>query len=377
MLARILLLVALLAPVAAATDGPGGRIDVHVEVTPTGATVDGASVRLLNLTPGEDYRFTLNLTKAYTTFEVRADGLDLERARQLVPHLYIEKGEAECLRVKGTCDFSLFEQFPNDEIWDVDGPARVYFVNGTAEAVVLRLGIPGPVNATLLLARDVTPPNWTLRPMQDLTTIGFYQESVTDELALADLQVRARGATEWVQNPTPTFHYLQRFPVQGLTANKTFEWRLLFEDWAGNEASTPTFLVTTPPEPVKPIPVVRVVSPLPNATVPAEGVIVKVAWDSPESPVPTDGIRLFFDKKEITEGIGRGENEAAYVPPTALAPGLHAVSVEVRNEAGGVGVAKWTFTVERAESPLPGAAALLAVACAAAFALAGRRARDR
>lgn len=373
--AVLTLLAVLVAPSALAQAQE--RIDVRIDVTRGAATVTGEGAARLNLTPGEDYRFTLNLTKDYTTFEVRASGLDLERASQLVPHLYIAMGEAECDRVKGTCDFSLFEQFPNDDVWDVDAPARVYSVNGTPDAVVLRLGVPGPVNATLLLARDVAPPNWTLRPMQDLTTIGFYQESVTDELSRADLQVRARGATEWIQNPTPTFHYLQRFPVQGLTANRTFEWRVLFEDWAGNEAATPTFLVTTPPEPVRPIPLVTIVSPLANATVPAEGVIVKVAWDSPESSVPTDGVRLFFDKKEITEGIGRGEDEAAYVPPTALAPGLHSVSVEVRNDAGGVGVAKWTFTVERAESPLPGLAASLLIAGAAAFVLNTRRARKR
>lgn len=345
------------------------EIDVHIEIPSTGpAIVQGAGVTALDRAEGERYAFALDLTAAYTTFEVEAGpGLDLARPRQLVPLLEIPDDDPWCATASvGACEYPLFEPLSNERIWDVDGPARLFFVSGDAQALRLRLGVPGPVKATLVLERDVAPPSFTIRPYTNVTPIGFFQESVTKELALADLQVRAVGETEWIPNPTPVYHFLQRFPVQGLDANTTHEVRILFMDWAGNNVTSPVYTVTTRPEPVRPIPAVTPSSPLPDATVARDGVVVRATFTSPESPVPPDGIRLFFDLTEISEGLGVSEGGVAYAPGT-LDPGLHTVSVEVTNEAGGRGMARWTFRVEGANAPglplwaLLGAAGLLAV----------------
>lgn len=375
MRAAVLALVAValaLAPALgeALAQGEGG-IDVSIDVPAAGApTVEGEGVTASEFTEGERYAFTLNLTANYTTFEVTAGpGLDLERPRQLVPALVIAADEAWCKPAKGVCDYTLFEAFPNERIWDVDGPARVFFVDGTASSLRLRLGVPGPVNATLHLQRDVTPPTFTLRPFANVTPIGFYQETVTNELALADLQVRAEGETEWIPNPTTVYHFLQRFPVQGLDADTTHEYRILFWDWAGNEASTPTLTMRTAPEPIRPIPIVTPDAPSPNATVPAEGVLVRATFTSPDSPVAPEGIRLFFDLEEVSARVGVGDGAVAYTPGP-LEPGLHTVSVEITNEAGGKGTTRWTFEVKGARTPGLPVWAILAVGLLLA---AGRR----
>ncbi|HWH09089.1 MAG TPA: hypothetical protein VNX21_07800, partial [Candidatus Thermoplasmatota archaeon] len=185
-LAVPVLLALLLAPHALAQAEE--RIDVRIAVPRQGEpTVTGGGARLLNHTPGEEARFALNLTRDHTTLEVRVANWSVERVRQVLPLLLIDAGEPMCAERTSPCDYPLFEPFPHERVWDVDGPG--------------------------------TPPTFALRPPQNVTDIGFYQETTTGELALADLQVRAVGKAEWVQNPTPTYHVLQRFPVQGLDAD--------------------------------------------------------------------------------------------------------------------------------------------------------------
>lgn len=370
-LVAVLALLVLTVPSALAQGPP--PIDVHIGIDQGSATVEGAGVELAGVTPGEEYRFTLNLTKEYTTFEVQASGLAIERPHQLVPHLRIDAGERECARVKGSCEYTLFEQFPDDEIWDIDGVARVFFTNGTATDVVLRLGIPGPVNATLVLVRDVTAPGFTVHPYGNVTTFSFYQETSTEELAIGDLQVRPAGSTgEWVVNPTPMFHFRQRFPVQGLDANTTYDARVVFRDWAGNTATSVTYQVRTMERPVVAAPEVRAISPLPDATVGQTGVVVKAEWSDPLN-VTRDGVRVFFDKKEITEGIVYRLGEVTYEPPTPLARGAHSVAIEVQNAEGGLGIARWTFSVGGSAVPGSGLLAVLATGAVVAIAVRPRR----
>lgn len=364
----VLVLLALLTLPAVAAQAED-RIDVRIAVARDGEpSVAGGGARLLDHSPGEEARFTLNLTEEYTTFEARVEGWDVERARQVLPLLHLDRNESACAGRSGACDYTLFETFPHERIWDVDGPARVFFTTGTPDEVVLRLGVPGPVNATLVLRRDVTPPTFTLRPPQNVTHIGFYQETTTGELALADLQVRRVGADDWVQNPTPAYHYLQKFPVQGLRADAEHEARVVFTDWSGNNVTSQTYRVRTLPEPERPIPVVTPLDPPPNATVGREGVVVRARFASNESPVPEGGVRLFFDKQEVTPAVGLSGDEVAYAVPEALDRGLHSVSVEVTNEAGGRGVARWTFEVGGRRVDAAPWAALAALAATALLA---------
>ena len=351
---------ALLAPGASAQ--PAGAIDATITLAPGASpTLDAPAglVRLNSSTPGERYAFDLALDREYTTFEIRAKGFELDRPRQLVPSLVVPEDE-----------YPLFHAFPNERIWDVDGAANVFHVNGTPHALVLRLGVVGPRNVTLVLEVDRTPPTYTLGERQNVTHIGFYQETTTNELALADLQVRRVGASEWIQNPTPAYHVLQRFPVQGLDAEAEYETRILFEDWAGNVATTPVARFTTPPAPFAPIPVVTILDPAPNATLPAGNLTVRVTIDSPESPVRRDGVRLFFDLREVSDALEFDGREVSYTPTTTLTDGLHRVSVEATNEAGGKGIARWSFTVGDArgnDAPLPAAIALAGLALAVAL----------
>jgi len=364
------ILLAILAPQALAQP-PGGAIDATITLAPgSSPTVDAPAgmVRLNASEGGKEYLFDLRLDRDYTTLEIRADGFRLERARQLVPSLVVNQSE-----------YPLFHDFPNERIWDVDGSANVFHANGTGDAIVLRLGIAGPRNVTLALTVDATPPEYTLGERQNMTHIGFYQETTTNELTLADLQVRRVGTEEWIQNPTPSYHVLQKFPVQGLDARTEYETRVVFVDWAGNLASTPITTFTTPAAPVVPIPAVRIVSPPANATLPAGAITIRAAVESNESPVRPDGVRLFFDLTEVSDDVDFDGNEVTYTPRTALLPGMHRVSVEATNELGGTGTARWSFHIgggPESDTPfLSPFAAILALALA--HALARRRGPPR
>lgn len=371
-LAAFALLALLLAPLALAQAGE--RIDVRVVVPAQGEpTVTGEGARLLNHTRGEEVRVALNVTGEHATVEARVTGWNVTRARQVLPLLLVERTEVLCADRSSPCDYPLFEPVNDPAVWDVGGPVRVVHVSGAPGDVVLRLGVPGPVNATLVLARDVAPPTFQVGPPQNVTDIGFYQETTTGELALADLQVRPVAGGEWVQNPTPAYHVLQKFPIQGLDADAEYEARVVFTDWSGNNVTSPAYRVRTAPEPVRPLPVVTPVAPLPNATLDSgEGVVVRARFESPESPVNVEGVRLFFDKREVTAEVGIGEGEVAYVVPGDLARGSHSVSVEVTNAAGGRGVARWTFDVG-GRNVDAGATAAALVGIAVAAMLAARR----
>lgn len=347
-----LVLVALLAPSALA-QAPSGAIDATITFEHRSSPVIDAPADLVKLnssTPGVRYLFDLTLTQDYTTFELRANDFGLARARQLVPSLLVNEST-----------FPLFVDFPHERVWEVDSPANVVRVNGTGDAIVTRLGVAGPRNVTLKVEVDERAPGYTIGPRVNVTHIGFYQETHTDEFALADLQVRRVGTEEWVQNPTPDYHVFQRFPVQGLDAETEYETRVVFTDWAGNQNVSPVERFVTPPKPVVPIPIVTIVSPAPNATLASGLVRVQASIESPESPVRREGVRLFFDLHETGGAIAFDGRYVTYTPE-ALGPGLHRVSIEATNAAGGKGEARWSFTIagaEKNDTPFPAAVALL------------------
>lgn len=358
---RALLVLVLLASVLPVASAQASNLDATIRIQGDEApAVDAPEgmVRLQEAVPGVRYRFELRLLQNYTTIEIRADGLGLERARQLFPSFDVNESE-----------YPLFVDLPNERIWEVDAPVNVVHVNGTGDPIVTRLGVAGPRNVTLRLDVDTLPPSVTIGERQNLTHIGFYQETRTNEFAIVDLQVRRVGASEWVQNPTPDYHVFQRFPVQGLNAETEYETRFVLTDWAGNENVTPITRFTTPPAPVAPKPSVTIVSPAPDATLPAGAVTVRARIESPDSPVGAGGVRLFFDLRETTEGVTFDGENVTYTPQ-ALLPGRHRVSVEATNEAGGRADARLSFTIAGAvenETPLPAALALLGAGIALAL----------
>jgi hypothetical protein len=93
---------------------------------------------------------------------------------------------------------------------------------------------------------------------------------------------------------------------------------------------------------------------------------IRASVESPGAPIADDGIRLFFDLKEVTEGIQLLPGEVVYTPRDALGPGSHRVSIEAVNEAGGKGLAKWSFEIEGSakETPLPVTLLLIALGLA-------------
>lgn len=364
----LLLMLSLVAtPLAAAANGPDFVVELRPGQAPSYQGPQGLA-RLAESQEGQRYAWNLTLTQDYTVGEFRVRGglFDVDRVQQVVPTLEDVPDN----------HYPLFERFPDDELWTAEGPAQVYRYNGTPQDFVLRLGFVGPGNQTLVLRRDVAPPTFTLGPVTNVTHLSFFQETRTDEMAIANLRIRPQGGGEadWVENPTPSYHVLQRFPIQGLDPESDYEARVVFTDWAGNRVESEPYRVRTAPKPVVPIPTVTPLEPAPNATLPNGTVVIRASVAS-EVSLQGGDIRFFLDKREVRDGLRFDGQVFTYQPPAPLEPGLHSAAVEVTNAAGGRGVARWTFEVAGAEREAPGPGLpLLAVALALGLA-AARRAR--
>lgn len=383
MSARVLviltLLVLALAPAlslpSAAADAPTPPVDFRITLVEGEPPLYEGPENMVELTEafdGERYAWRINLSKPYTVAEIVIEGaFDVERSRQVVPKLIVPHEE-----------YPLFTPIPR-HVWDVDGVPRygLYHANGTADAFTMWLGLPGPrddgpaapFDARLQLDRDVVPPAISPGPIQDMTWRGFYQEATTDELALMDLVVCCDPEGRVINNPTTIYHFLHKFPIQGLDPEKTYETTFFAEDWAGNVAEAPTQTLTTPTKPVVPEPVVTPLSPAPDAKVEADDVLIEARIESPDIPLADGGIRFFLDKQEVRENLEFTNGTFRYRPATPLSPGIHSVGIEVTNAEGGEARAAWTFEVERARTPAPSIVFILAAAVMA-LALHPRRA---
>lgn len=340
-------IVVLAAPAAAAEDVLG--VDVYPDRVPT--TNASEKVHLVGHDPGERYNWTVTVTDDYHVVElVVHDGFDVSRGRQMVP---LVGGDH-------------FIELHDRNVTAVDRPATVYNLTERQGAWVYRLGLPGPGERNLTLHRDVTPPEVTMGPVRNITHVSFDVKTRTSEPALAELVLeKPDGSTR--EQPTPRPGIWQRFPVQGLDADTTYRFHVRVWDWSGNDNRTGTATLTTEPEPDPPEPTVRPLTPEPDATVDgAGGVVVSASFEANGSRVVTDGIRLFFDKEPVDRrNLTIRDGRVSYNAPGPLEPRPYSVSLEVPNEAGGVGVARWSFTVEgatTAESPLGAPLALLALA---------------
>lgn len=346
----------LLVPAAAAA----GETDVAIEIDQAGqATVTDGQTQTTQTqaAPGEAYAWELKITDDYDIAEIRIeDAFDVDRGKQIVPLL----------------DGKHFVELRTRDPADVDRPAKVFNLTGANGTWIYRLGLPGPGTVNLSLHQDVTPPRFEMGEVTNLTHYSFDLKTRTPEPALAELSIQ--GPERNLSYPTNAPGIWQRFPAQGLDPDTTYTYHVRFWDWSGNEATSETYELTTDPEPERPPVTVRAIAPLPNTTVPGgPGVVVKAEFESPESPVRTDQIRLFFDKEEIDRSAFSVDGTTVvYEVPEPLEPRTYFVSLEVPNLGGGVGEARWAFTVgEGSQSQAPGiagvgtvVASLLAVAIA-------------
>lgn len=369
-LAALAVLVAGLAPGVGAIDVDGEvAVDVYPDRAPE-ASATNASLNLTEWIPGQRWAWNLTTEGNYTLGEVRLhEGLNVSRPKQIVPLL----GGDHFVELRG--------QGPED----VDRPARVLNLTSPSNAssnvtAIYRLGIPGPAETNLTLHRDVDPPGYKLGEPRNVTHVGFDLKTTTSENALAVLRIfPPPGSDEAPQtHPTPRPAPLQRFPVQGLEPDTTYTYHIEYVDWSGNAARTGNHTVTTAPAPDPPEPTITPESPLPNTTVGPTDVTIRASWTSPDSPVIPSSVRVFVDKVPISSSeLNIQPDSVAYVVPEPLPAREVSASVEVTNEAGGTGVAQWSFNVEAQGiqgAPLGASAALAALAGAAALA---RRARRR
>lgn len=361
-------------PGAAAADATvNATVDVHPDRAPETRDPEGL-LTLENWTRNATLRWSLATDANYTVVDVRVhEGFDVTRGRQIVP-------------LVGGNHFVELDDF--DGPLAVDRPATVFNLtegtgpNGSDDGNVswtYRLGIPGPTETNLTLHRDVTPPEHEVDRPRNVSHVGFDLRTETSEVALATLVIEPpEDVDEIVRRfPTPRPAPVQQFPAQGLSANTTYSWHVEFADWSGNTVRTGERPVTTAPAPDPPEPEVTPVSPVPGTTVESVDVVVEARWESPESPVLAGGIRLFVDKVPIPKGdVVVDEDRVRYLVPDPLPTRNVSVAAEVPNEAGGTGVARWSFAVQDAstpadrESPLAPALALSGLAIAGL--LAGR-----
>ncbi len=361
-LMTLLLATLLVMPTSATHRDPDAPHDLVLRLSGGMPTADPASgAVLLDWRQGEFASWRIDVNE-YTIVEVVVDAwFDVERPRQVVPELDDSGQHPD----EEHLEPHLFAELKARDVHEVDGPARVVSINGTGNDFVYRVGLPGSGPVVFSLRRDVTPPVFEVGEPSNIEHFRFLLESSTDEPAYGDLRITPEGGEE-VPFPTPNLAFRQTYPVQGLDADTVHTYYLLFEDWAGNQARSENMSVRTPARPFALEPVISDLVPAPNSTV-SGNIVISANFTSPDSPVAAGGVRLFVDKTELTGGFSVIGNQVRWDPGAPMEPGLHAASVEVRNVAGGVGVARWTFTVaDDNEAPGLGVALLALVVVAVA-----------
>lgn len=287
-------------------------------------------VELVEASPGEAYEWAVNVTQDRVLVDlVLHEGFDVDRPRQLVPMV----DEEYVGEVRG-------------DVADRETSKPVLNLTSEDEPWAYGLSLPGPGEVNLALERDVQPPTVSMGPVEEVTHYGFDVTTTTDEYAFGALLLHDADRGE---QPTPRLSLEQRFPVVGLDPDTTYAFHVRAWDWSGNEAKTDTTTVTTRPEPTPPSPELTVLSPEPNATVASsvEEIVVKVRFESEDSPIDEDSVNAFFDKEPVPRSDVRIEEDTVvFVAEDPFEPRAYSVSIEVANEAGGTGVERWSFTVE-------------------------------
>jgi hypothetical protein len=338
---RVLSLIAILLVSGLAVAQPApDMIHLVIRIEADGTTTMSGMTQLAeprSAVPHERYAWNLTLSSP-TYIEIRqAPGaFDVERPQQVVPLLDDPANP-----------FPLFHPFARAEVWETDGPARVYHYSMDGAASVLRLQVPGPKEAVLRLERDVTAPEYVLEAVTNVTRHAFSIETRTSEFAIGDMQRRpADGSGGWVENPTPAFDRWQRFHVQGLAAGTMYVVQPVFTDWAGNRALAPTFEVTTLPPSAGPGPAFTIISP------PADGRLergsttpIQVRVTATGDDLDETSLRFFLDLTEIHTGWTFAEGLLHYAPSDAYREGSHVATVEATTLDGARGHVRWTFHV--------------------------------
>lgn len=305
--------------------------------------------------PGEHYQWKLTAQEGLERLEgeitVPVGYFDVERRRQVVP----ETGEGLFVEVN---DPGLVDEGEN--------PGRLLNITSEGDGdFVYHLSFPVQAatgEAELSLRRDVTPPQTTVGPVQNVTHRSFYVETNTSEPAWGVLWVRPADAPpeDAVEHRTQTPSFLQRFPIVGLRPATEYVFHVETRDWAGNEAPSESHNLTTEQRVVGPSPQILSVRPEPDAVLNGPPEAIEADYDAVAGGFGPRGVRLFVDLEEVTNQATIEGDSLRYVPPEPLEPGLHAVRLELENTENGEAFERWEFTVqENAESPAPWAVVLL------------------
>ncbi|HEV8360734.1 MAG TPA: hypothetical protein VGR28_09800 [Candidatus Thermoplasmatota archaeon] len=356
----LLLALTLGAPPAAALE-EGFSIELARDAAAASAGGEDVALELVREVRGEEAVFSITTARTQVHGAILVRGWDVARAEQV----YVEVDP----------HFDLKER-PADDLDSAGEGVRIFNYTSGLPNLTIDLTFPVDGNATLVIVRDVQPPNFTIGAPANVTDHSFDLVTSTDEYAAADLVIRPAAGGEEVHSPIGVRSLQQAFPVIGLRPATLYSWYVDFRDGSGNTARSPNATLRTLPTPARPAPVITAREPPPNATVDAAVRLVAVNFTGP-APASLDGVSVFLDKVPQHQGVALLPGRLEVRPAAPLGPGLHTVGVELTSADGGMTVDQWAFHVAGARAdaaaPGPGLALLVAGLAGAAWAAARRR----
>lgn len=222
------------------------------------------------------------------------------------------------------------------------------------------------------LRLDLEPPRVLGWDVLNLTHDSALLRARASEHALGLLRHWPQGRPgDAIASATPQPALQMDFPLLALRPDTAYEFQLTLRDYSGNTALDEARSLRTLPKPQVPAPVILALQPPENASLAAPVEEVRVAFSNPAGSFDLrQHVRLFVDKREVTEGLAAEPGAIVYRPPRPLGPGEHTVDIILRNSAGGEVERAWRFTVQGA---VPGLAPWLAALAWLGAALAARR----
>ncbi len=176
------------------------------------------------------------------------------------------------------------------------------------------------------------------------------------------LFVRTKGTLGYWQVPMSGQGSLFSAAIPGkLVLPAGVEYYLEVRDQSGLVTTAPMFNATLNPYQVTVAdstggPALVLLSPEPDALIAPEEAVIVVGLEAKASPLDMATLKFYFDEQDVTDAVRRTRTMLSYVAPESLAPGLHGVRVEIKDEQGRLGKSPtWTFRIQReGETPTPG-----------------------
>lgn len=166
------------------------------------------------------------------------------------------------------------------------------------------------------------------------------------------LYVRTKGTLGYWQNPMIPRGALYSATIpKKLVLSAGIEYYIEVKDLSGGLTTSPSINANISPHQINVYgdqggPQLELLSPEEGALLHPEQVVIVVGIESGSVPADLSTLKFYFDEQDVTDQVNKNPQMLSYVAPENLAPGLHGIRVEIKDNRGRLGKSPtWSLRV--------------------------------